>query len=71
MDRLVQLAEHHLGPLSEGRCYCLKLPAVLGGTYEPTNLGTNSVRELLAFAGDIAQQIKDLPDGAQIDLVLK
>lgn len=68
MVPLVELAAAHLGPLPDGRCYCLKIPAVLGGAYEKANLGTNSVAELLSFSGDMAQQIKDLPDGATVDL---
>ena len=71
MDPLVRLAEDHLGPLEEGRCYCLKIPAVLGGAYEVSNLGTNSLKELLAFSGDIARQIQDLPDGARIKISVK
>lgn len=30
-----------------------------------------NVEELLAFSGDIAGQIQDLPDGAQIKLAVK
>jgi hypothetical protein len=68
MSRLVELARQKLGPLSEGRCYCLKLPAVIGGSYEVSNLGTNSVLELIAFSGDLAEQIKDVPDGGEIQI---
>jgi hypothetical protein len=68
MARLVELARLQCGPLSEGRCYCLKLPAVIGGSYEAANLGTISLTELIAFAGDMAKQIKDVPDGGQIEI---
>jgi len=70
MARLVDLAQATLGPVNEDRCYCLKLPAVLGGAYEATNLGTITRRELLAFSGYGAHQIKDLPDGASIQFEL-
>lgn len=70
MARLVQLAEDRLGPLEEGRCYCLKIPAVLGGAYDLSNFGTISVLECLAVSGHLAEQIKDIPDGAQIKLVV-
>ena len=66
MDRLVSLAERKLGPVSEERCYCLKIPGVLGGKYEAKNMGTITRREVLAFSGHLAKQIKDLPDGAQV-----
>jgi hypothetical protein len=66
MDRLVGIAFAKFGTLPAGRCYCLKRPAVLGGRYDADNLGTISREELIAFAGDCARQIKDLPDGAQV-----
>jgi len=66
MARLVKVARGKCGPLTEGRCYCLKLPAVVGGGYEAENLGVISVEELIAFSGKMAEQIKDLPDGGQI-----
>jgi hypothetical protein len=66
MEHLVDLARRKLGPLSEGWCYCLKLPAVIGGSYEAGNLGTNTLDELIRFSGDMAKQIKDVPDGGYI-----
>jgi hypothetical protein len=68
MARLVEQARQKLGPLSPGRCYCLKLPAVIGGTYDAANMGTISRAELISFAGDMAEQIKDVPDGGQIKI---
>jgi hypothetical protein len=68
MEPLVELARQSLGPLPDGRCYCLKVPAVLGGSYEAANVGTISLTELLSFAGDMAEQIKDVPDGVQIQI---
>ena len=62
MSRLEGLAREKLGPLAEGRCYCLKLPAVIGGSYELTNIGTISLIELISFSGYMAEQIKDVPD---------
>jgi hypothetical protein len=66
MARLVEMARQELGPLPEGRCYCLKLPAVVGGKYEAANLGTASPEELIAFSGAMAEQIKDVPDSGHI-----
>ena len=56
------------GPVPEGRCYCLKIPAVLGGKYEISNMATISLNELISFAGDVAQQIEGLPDGTQMEI---
>ena len=68
MTRLVELALQSLGPLPAGRCYCLKAPAVIGGDYDAANIGTISRAELIVFAGDLARQIKEVPDGGQITL---
>ncbi len=66
MTRLVLIAQTSLGPVADDRCYCLKIPAVLGGKYDATNFGTISRRELVAFAGEIAEKIKDVPDGKKV-----
>ena len=68
MRALVKLAYETLGPLEPDRCYCLKMPSVLGGAYEAENLGTNSRLELVSFAGDIGEQIKDVPDGGRVEI---
>jgi hypothetical protein len=67
MSRLHTEAREALGPTAEGRCYCLKIPAVLGGAYAPVNFGMIALDELISFSGHIAHQIKDLPDGARIE----
>jgi hypothetical protein len=53
-----EAAREELGPLSEGRCYCLKWPAIIGGSYESNNLGTISLDELISFSGHMAEQTK-------------
>ena len=68
MQPLVELANAVLGPPPTGRCFCLKIPAVLGGAYDASNLGTITVSELLSVSGDIASQIKDLPNGTEVEL---
>jgi hypothetical protein len=68
MTRLIETASASLGPVNDERCYCLKIPAVLGGAYEASNFGTMERLELVAFAGSLAHQIKDIPDGAQVKL---
>jgi hypothetical protein len=69
MTRLVTEAHRSLGTPTEGRCYCLKVAAPLGGTYTIENIATISTAELIAFSGYLASQIHDLPDGAKIRLV--
>jgi hypothetical protein len=64
-------AEASLGEPGEGRCYCLKIPAILGGKYADDNLGTISISELLSVSGSMAFQIKDIPDGAKVRLVVQ
>ena len=66
MQELVERATTTLGPPGEGRCFCLKLPGVLGGEYASTNLATISLSELIEFAGEMARQIEDVPDGGKV-----
>ena len=66
MKALVEQAQLRLGPLTEGRKYCLKIAGILGGEYGGSNLATISLVELIRFSGYVAEQIKDLPDGAQV-----
>ncbi|MGB3310318.1 MAG: T6SS immunity protein Tdi1 domain-containing protein [Nodosilinea sp.] len=67
MSALVEQAKASLGPLTEGRKYCLKVPAVFGGEYGGDNLATVPLVELVQFSGDLGRQIKDLPDGAEVE----
>jgi hypothetical protein len=68
LQALVDRVRPTLGPPTAERCYCLKIPATLGGAYALDNVGTIDRAELVAFAGYLAGQIDDLPDGAQIRL---
>ncbi|UZE16366.1 DUF1851 domain-containing protein [Pseudomonas sp. B21-054] len=68
MEVLVNQARERLGPLRPGYKYCLKIPAVLGGKYEGSNLAIISLHELVAISGHLAEEIDGLPDGAQIRL---
>jgi hypothetical protein len=71
MERLVDIATSALGTPPEGRCFCFRIPPVLGGPYELENIGTISLTELISFAGDLGSQIKDMPDGKKVRLVVK
>ncbi|MFN0161151.1 MAG: T6SS immunity protein Tdi1 domain-containing protein [Burkholderiales bacterium] len=68
MARLVQMAESKYGVQPAHRCFCLKMPSVLGGAYEIENIGSIGIGELIRLSGDIARQIKDLPPGSKIQL---
>lgn len=70
MASLVLLAHDQCGPLTEGRKYCLKIPAVLGGAYGGENLATAPQIDLVRMSGDVARQIRYMPDGTQIKLRL-
>ena len=61
-------AKDRVGQLTDERKYCLVVPGVLGGAYECSNLKSVPLLELIRLSGDMAKQIKDLPDGEQITL---
>lgn len=67
MVNLVTAARNKLGVVSGNLKYCLKIPGVIGGEYGGENLATAPQKELIMFSGNIAQQMKDLPEGAQIE----
>ncbi len=56
-----------LGP---NRCYCFKISPIFGGTYELKNFGTISVAEYYGAMASIEAQIRDVPDGGQIELIV-
>jgi hypothetical protein len=68
MEALVKQARDKLGLLRLRYKYCLKIPAVLGGQYENSNLATISLHEKVAISGRPAKEIGESPDGAQIRL---
>jgi hypothetical protein len=57
MTELVSLARDKLGPLANGRKYCLKVPSALGGEYGGNNLATVPLLALIRFSGEVAQQM--------------
>ena len=65
---LVDRVRPTLGLPTGERCYCLKVPATLGGAYALDNVGTIDRAELIAFSGGLAKQIDGLPDGTPIGL---
>lgn len=61
MPELVRLAEAALGPLPDGRSYCLRIPSALGGHYGRDNLAMAPLAELIRLAGESARQFEELP----------
>jgi hypothetical protein len=68
MQALVERVQPTLGLLTAERCYCLKIPAALGGAYALDNVGTIDRAELISASGHIANQVDGLPDGTPIRL---
>ncbi|MDI3335238.1 DUF1851 domain-containing protein [Defluviimonas aestuarii] len=66
MTRLVEMAEKSCGVLQPDTVYHLVIPAVLGGQYTTDNIQRISLSELVSVSGDMARQIDNLPDGAQV-----
>ena len=62
---LIASARERLGEAPQGSVYSLKPIALLNGDYSPGNVWIISLEELIAFTGDAARQLKDLPEGAQ------
>jgi hypothetical protein len=56
--------------LQSGECYTFKVPPVLGGQYELENIETGSLVVNHGLLAQIHEQIKDLPDGATVDVVV-
>jgi hypothetical protein len=59
-------AEH--GPLVPGRRLLPATPFVLGGGYELANFAAIHVVEGMRFRGNVAAQLRELPDGAEVVL---
>lgn len=68
MTILVNIVKSVLGELAKNQKYCLKMPAVIGGEYEISNIGKISFTELISFSEDLGFQIKDLKDGQKVKL---
>ena len=58
-------------PITLGHRLCPKLPFVLGGQYEVDNLYSINALQGMLLRSSIATQIRDLPDGSEIQLRIK
>ncbi|ABW29133.1 T6SS immunity protein Tdi1 domain-containing protein [Acaryochloris marina] len=70
MSTLIEIGQELYGKLPPEHCYCLKVPSIWGGAYSRDNIDTMTRAEVIAYSGDLAEQIKDLPDGANIKLTV-
>lgn len=57
--------------LHPGECYAFSRPPVLGGEYHPENVRIADFAGHLAFCGDIAEQLRDVEDGDEVELKVR
>lgn len=67
---LYEAAVGKFGQPEEGYFFTLRVPGVLGGAYDVSNVMVAPLGDILQVAGDTARRIADLPDGAQVNLAL-
>ncbi len=67
IDRLAETGVR----LRPGHCYGYKVPPVLGGAYTVENTAVLPVAEHYSFHADLHEQLKDVPDGSRVELVIK
>jgi hypothetical protein len=56
--------------LQPGQCYGFKIPPLLGGEYELSNIAPVDLAQNYAFLADIWSQTKDVPDGTAVRLIV-
>jgi hypothetical protein len=59
------------GPLKKGHRLSPKIPFVMGGDYEVDFLYSIDSIEAMRFRASIAMQIRNLPDGSKVKLIVK
>lgn len=52
--------------LNDKQVYSYKKLPVLGGDYSPSNFEVTDIEVHFCFAGEVHQQVRDLPDGTRI-----
>ena len=67
---LYEQALEKFGEPEDGYYFTLRVPGVLGGAYDISNIKVVPLGDLLKSAGDTARRIADLPEGAQVILTL-
>ena len=56
--------------LSSDRCYFFVQSVILGGKYEVENIATVPLSEYMFYSADLYRQLKDVPDGGQVQIVV-
>lgn len=56
------------GPIPVGKRLLPKIPFILGGEYEDSNLYAVDAVKGMRYRGELWEQLRDLPDGAQVRL---
>ncbi len=54
-----------------GCCYAFSRPPLLGGEYHPENVRLTELIGHLAFTGDLAEQLRDVKDGDEVELKVR
>lgn len=54
-----------------GSCYAFSRPPLLGGEYRPENVRLTELEAHLAFTGDLAEQLRDVKDGDEVELKVR
>lgn len=67
-DAHVEAADARLGATLEGEVYGFLPKALIEGDFAPENMIRIGFPEYIRFTGDIAHQIKDLPEGARVTI---
>jgi hypothetical protein len=65
---LAQEWQQKNGPLPQGQRLMPKIPFVMGGEYNIENLWAGDAVQGMRFKGDMALQIRDVPDGGAVKL---
>lgn len=68
MAVMVDEATTKLGVLKEGYKFYLVIPGILNGEYSGDNIKTASFDKIIRWSGDLGKQIKDLPEGSEVNL---
>lgn len=65
-DAHVEAADKRLGATTTGEVYGFLPKGLIEGDYSAQNMMRAPLAEYIRMTGDIAEQIKDLPEGAQV-----
>ena len=57
--------------VGEGQCFGYKTLPIMGGDYTPDNMVPMSAAAWYGFSGYLHEQIKELPDGTHVQLVVE